>query len=109
MIADIRIESSTFYFGNYSQGLIQSNNMNNLFLRGNYISTNNATSLISICNSRNLTAENNCIVNNKIKIDQYYIFDETSPCSDNLSGLINLPASAFNSSFPPPVFQNYQH
>jgi hypothetical protein len=33
----------------------------------------------------------------------------------NLSSLIDLPPSAFNSSFPPPVFrndippQNYQH
>jgi hypothetical protein len=27
-----------------------------------------------------------------------------NPCSINLSSLIDLPASAFNSSFPPPVF-----
>jgi hypothetical protein len=103
VVSDIRIESSTFYFGNYSQGLIHSSNMNNLFLQGNYIATNNATSLISICNSRNLTAENNCVVNSMTKTDQYYTFDETNPCSDSLSDLINLPASAFNSSFPPPV------
>jgi hypothetical protein len=103
VINDIRIESSTFYFGMYSQGLIQSDNGNNIFISGNYIATNNLTSFISICNSRNISAENNCIVTNQTKIDQYYIFDEINPCSMNLSSLINLPASAFNSSFPPPV------
>jgi hypothetical protein len=115
VINDITIESSTFYFGMYSQGLIQSNNANNLFISGNYISTNNLTSFISVCNSRNISAENNCVVTNQTKIDQYYTFDESNPCSINSSSLINLPASAFNSSFPPPVIlkdsspQNYQH
>ncbi len=68
-----------------------------------------------MCNSRNISAENNCVVTNQTKIDQYYTFDESNPCSMNLSSLINLPASAFNSSFPPPAIQkdsfvqNYQH
>jgi hypothetical protein len=115
VINDIRIESSTFYFGMYSQGLIQSNNANNIFISENYISTDNLTSFISVCNSRNISAENNCVVTNQTKIDQYYTLDESNPCSMNLSSLINLPASAFNSSFPPPVIikdsslQNYQH
>ena len=100
---DIRIESSTFYFGSYSQGRIQSDNVNNLFVTGNYLATNNSTPLISICNSRNLTAANNCVVNIETKIDEYYTFDSNHPCSRNLSSLIDLPASAFNSSFPPPV------
>jgi hypothetical protein len=114
VINDLRIESSTFYLSTYSQGLLQSDNANNLFISGNYIAMKNLTSLISICNSRNLTAENNCVVNNETKIDQYYRFDTSHPCSMNLSSLIDLPASAFNSSFPPPVLiinassQNYQ-
>ncbi len=102
---DFRIESSTFYFGTYSQGLLQSDNVNNLFITENYIATNSSTPLISICNSRNLTAANNCVVNNQTKIDQYYIFDSSYPCSMNLSSLIDLPPSAFNSSFPPPVIR----
>jgi hypothetical protein len=115
VINDIQIESSTFYFGMYSQGLLQSDNVNNVFISGNYIVTNNLTSFISICNSRNISAENNCVVTNQTKLDQYYIFDKSNPCSMNLSSLINLPASAFNSSFPPPVvikdlsIENHQH
>lgn len=103
VINDIRIESSTFYFGMFSQGLLQCDNTNNLFIKGNYLATNNSIPLISICNSRNISAENNCVVNNKTKIEQYYTFDQTNPCLMNLSSLINLPPSAFNSSFPPPV------
>ena len=103
VISDIRIETSTFLFGNYSQGLMQTNNANNLLFTGNYIAVNVTTPIISLCNSRNITASNNTIVNNQGKIDQYYTFDGTSPCQMNLSSLIDLPPSAFNSSFPPPV------
>jgi hypothetical protein len=106
VIEDIRIESSAFYFGNYSQGLIQGNNANNVYLNGNYIATNSSSPLISICNSRNMTASNNTVVDTQSKIDQYYTFDSTSPCQTNLSSLIDLPPSAFNSSFPPPVARN---
>ncbi len=105
VINDVRIESSTFYIGTYSQSLVKTDNANNVFLSGNYIATNSSTPLILICNSRNITAANNCVVNNETKIDQYYTFDTTNPCSMNLSSLIDLPASAFNSSFPPPVIQ----
>jgi hypothetical protein len=100
---EIRIESSTFLFGNYSQGLLQSNNVNNLFLNGNYIATNTSTPIISICNSRNISASNNTVVNNEGKIDEYYTLDPTNPCQTNLTSLIDLPPSAFNSSFPPPA------
>lgn len=103
VIEDVRIESSTFYFGNYSRALLQSYNVNNLYLTGNYIATNDSIPLISICNSRNLTASNNTVVDIQSKIDQYYVFDEIHPCQMNLSSLINLPPSAFNSSFSPPV------
>ncbi|CAF3647645.1 unnamed protein product [Rotaria socialis] len=103
VINDIRIESSTFYFGIYSQALLQCDNTNLLLIRGNYIATNSSTPFISICNSRNISAENNCVVNSETKIDEYYSFDPTTPCSKNLSSLIDLPPSAFNSSFPPPV------
>ena len=103
VINDIQIKSSTFYFGNYSQGLMQSNNANNLFFSGNYIATNITTPIISLCNSRNITASNNTVVNGQAKIDLYYTFDTRYPCQMNLSSLIDLPPSAFNSSFPPPV------
>jgi len=103
VIDDIQIESSTFLFGIYSQGLLESNNANNVFINGNYIATNGSTPLISLCNCRNISANNNCVVNNQSKIDQYYTYDETHPCQMNLTRLIDLPPSAFNSSFPPPV------
>ena len=103
VIEDVRIESSTFYFGNYSQGLIQGNNINNVYISGNYLAINSSMPLISICNSRNITASNNTVVDSQGKIDQYYTFDQTHPCQMNLSSLIDLPPSAFNSSFPPPV------
>ncbi|CAF5081905.1 unnamed protein product [Rotaria sp. Silwood1] len=103
VICDIGMESSILYFGRYTQGLIQANNANNLFLNDNYTATNSSRLLISICNSRNLTASNNTTVTTQSKIDEYYIFDKTHPCQMNLSSLIDLPASAFNSSFPPPV------
>jgi hypothetical protein len=104
VINDIRIESSRFYFGMYTQTLLQSDNANNIFLSENYIATNSSTPLISICNSRNISAENNCVVNDQTKIDKYYTFDQTNPCSMNLSSLINLPPSAFNSTCPPKIF-----
>lgn len=100
---DILIESSTFYFGIYSQGFLQSDNANNVFIHGNYIVTNNLTSFISICNSRNISAIDNCIVTNQTRPVTYYVFDTTASCIANSSSLINLPSSAFNSSFPPPV------
>jgi hypothetical protein len=103
VINDIRIESSTFVLGLDSQGLLQCDNTHNLSLTGNYIATNQSTPLISICNSRNITAQNNCVVNQQTKIEEYYIFDTTSPCSMNLSSLIDLSPSGFNASFPPPV------
>jgi hypothetical protein len=55
-INDISVRSSIFYFGNYCQGLVQSNNANNLFFSGNYIATNITTPIISLYNSRNITA-----------------------------------------------------
>jgi hypothetical protein len=103
VIEDIRIESSTFYFGNYSQGLLQGNNANNVYISGNYIATNSSMPLITICNSRNITASNNTVLDTQGKIDQYYTFDTSYSCQMNLSSLIDLPPSAFNSSFPPPV------
>ena len=100
---DIRFESSTFYFGNYSRGLLEGNTANNFYSNGNYIATNSSEPLISICNSRNITASNNTVIDTQGKIEEYYIFDETYPCKVSLSSLIDLPPSAFNSSFPPPV------
>ena len=104
VINDIRIEQSTFDFGQHSQGLLQSDNGNNIFISGNYIAVDHSEPLVLICNSRNISANNNCVVNTSgKKIDRYYTFDTTGPCSTHLSSLIDLPRSAFNSSFPPPV------
>ena len=61
------------------------------------------TSFISICNSRNISATNNCIITNQIRPELYYVFDTIVPCLVNSSSLIHLPSSAFDSSFPPPV------
>ncbi|UJR12269.1 hypothetical protein I4U23_016446 [Adineta vaga] len=103
VINGIRIESSTFLFGNYSLGLIRSTNADNVFLSGNYITTNITTPIILLCNSRNITASNNTVFNHRAKPNQYYTFDTMYPCQMNLSSLIDLPSSAFNSSFAPPV------
>ena len=48
---DIRIQSSTFYFGNYSEALLESFNVNNLVLSDNYIAANVTTPIISFRNS----------------------------------------------------------
>ena len=104
VVHDVNITSSSFYFGNYSQGLLQSFNGENFLISGNYIETNLSTPLISLCNSQNITASNNTLVNKQFKIDQYYTLNGTYPCQMNLTDFIDLPPSAFNSSFPPPVF-----
>jgi hypothetical protein len=103
VMKDIRIESSTFYFGNYSRGFLLSRNANNVYISGNYMATNNSAPFIILCNSRNITASNNTVINDKFPTDKYYAFDTLKPCEVNLSSLIDLPPSAFNSSFPPPV------
>ena len=103
VVANIEISSSTFFTGTSSQALVQIYNGNNLFFSRNYIVTNNSIPLIKICNTRNATAENNTLINTQTKIEQYYVLDQINPCSNNLSSLIDIPPSAFNSSFPPPV------
>jgi hypothetical protein len=105
IVSDVRITSSTFLMGTYSQGILQIDNGANVSLSGNYIATNNSMPLISLCNSRNISASNNTVVNTQSKIDQYYTYDTTVPCNVNLTSLIDLPPSAFNSSFPPPVMK----
>jgi hypothetical protein len=103
VVTNVEIASSTFVVGDNNQGIIQSYNGNNIVFDGNYVSTNHSGPLITICNTRNITANNNTVVNKLTKIDQYYILDQVNPCLANLSSLIDLPPSAFNSSFPPPV------
>lgn len=80
---NIRIDFSTFDFENYSQDLLQSNKANNLSLGSNYIATKSSVPLISQCNSRNICANNNCVVNHQYRIDQYYTSDATNPCQMN--------------------------
>lgn len=103
VMQDIRIESSTFYFGNYSRGFLLSRNAKNVYISGNYLATNNSDPYIILCNSRNITASNNTVINDQFHTDKYYAFDTLKLCEANLSSLIDLPPSAFNASFPPPV------
>jgi hypothetical protein len=103
VITNVQISSSTFFTGTYSQALIQSYNGDTISFSGNYIATNNSIPLINICNCRNITANNNTLVNTQTKIEEYYVLDQVNPCSTNLSSLIDIPPSAFNASFSPPV------
>jgi hypothetical protein len=103
VINDIIIESSSFYYRNYSEHLLESFNVNNLVFRDNYIATNLTTPIVQLCNARNITASNNTVVNIHGKLEQYYGFEGRHGCQLNLTSLIDLPPSAFNSSFPPPV------
>lgn len=103
VVKNIQISSSTFRPGLYSQALVQSFNGENIFFSQNYIETNNSSPLINICNTQTFTASNNTLVNTQTNITDYYIFDTIKPCSRNFSSLIDIPPSAFNSSFPPPV------
>jgi hypothetical protein len=103
VINDIIIESSSFYYRNYSEHLLESFNVNNLVFRNNYIATNLTTPVVQLCNTRNITASNNTVVNIHGKLEQYYGFEGRHGCQLNLTSLIDLPPSAFNSSFPPPV------
>jgi hypothetical protein len=103
IVSDVRITSSTFLMGAYSQGILQIDNGANVSFSGNYIGTNSSMPLISLCNSRNISASNNTVVDKQSTIDEYYTYDTTDPCDKKLSSLIDLPPSAFNSSFPPPV------
>ncbi|CAF1144932.1 unnamed protein product [Rotaria sp. Silwood1] len=102
VFSDVIVESSTFLFGVYGQGLIQGNNAANVSISGNYIAINSSISLISICNSQNISAHNNTLVNHQFTVDPFY-YDNANPCQTNFSRLIDLPLSGFNSSFPPPV------
>jgi len=103
IINDILIQSSTFILGNSTRQFLQSNNANNLLIRDNYLTLTNTSTIISICNSRNLSATNNSVETNQVQIRSFFEFDQNQPCSFNLTSLIDLPNSAFNSSFPPPV------
>jgi hypothetical protein len=107
IIKNVQITSSTFFIGKYNpQGVLQSYNGNNISFYGNYINTNHSFPFISICNSRNITAFNNTLIHLYSQIDQFYTIDQNSICSTNLTFLIDIPPSAFNSSFPPPVLTN---
>ncbi|CAF1452004.1 unnamed protein product [Rotaria magnacalcarata] len=99
---DVIIQSSTFLFGPYTEGLLQSINAANVYIKGNYIATNSSTPLVTICNSLNICAHNNTFVNNRFSVNSY-IYDTRSLCREELSDLIGLPASGFDSHFAPPV------
>ncbi|CAF1164655.1 unnamed protein product [Adineta ricciae] len=100
---NIQVTSSTFYNGPYSGSMVQCTNVDGIVITGNYLSTNSSDPPVVFCNSRNISASDNTIVNSQSVISQYYLYDTTSPCLANLSSIINITASGFNSSFPPPV------
>jgi hypothetical protein len=103
VIFNVQVTSSTFINGNYSGSMIQCTNGAGVSISGNYLTTLSSSSPITVCNSQNVSAYNNSIVHNQTVISQYFSYDTTNPCLANLSSGINLPASAFNSSFSPPV------
>ena len=100
---NIQIKSSTFLMGQYSGSMIQCANCKDVSIHDNYLSTNSSASPVVVCNSQNISAYNNSIINNQSTISQYIMYDATNPCLTNLSSGIDIPASGFNSSFPPPV------
>ncbi len=53
-------------------------------VNGNYMATNNSAPFIILCNSRNVTASNNTVINEKFPIDKYYAFDTLKLCEVNL-------------------------
>jgi hypothetical protein len=103
VVYNVQITSSTFLNGQYSQHPIQCTNGGGVSISNNYFATNSSGSIVILCNSQNISAYNNAVVNNQSTISQYFSYDSTHPCLTNLSNLINLPNSSFNSSFPPPV------
>jgi hypothetical protein len=103
VIFNVQVTSSTFYMGPYSGNMIQCSNGASVSISGNYLATSNSTPPVIICNSQNISAYNNTISNNQSVISQYFSYDSTNPCLTSLSSGINIPASAFNSSFSPPV------
>lgn len=105
VVSDVQITASTFIMGPFSDGILQVDNGENVSLSGNYIETNSSTPLIYVCNSRNISASNNSVVNKQSTIDKYYVYDSRNPCNSSLSSLIDLPPSAFNSTFGPPVIE----
>lgn len=111
---DVVIEASTFLFGTYTGSLLQGTNAANVYIRGSYIATNGSAPLATICNSMNICAHNNTFVNSRYAVNPYQ-YDNTSPCRTDLSDLIGLYPSGFDSRFPPPVMatkagvQSYGH
>jgi len=103
VIYNVQITSSTFMNGAFSGSMIQCTNAGNVLVSYNYLTMTNLTAPITLCNSQNITAYNNTISNNCSSISQFYSYDTTNPCITSLSSGINLPASAFNSSFSPTV------
>jgi hypothetical protein len=103
VLYNVQVKSSAFFNGEYSGNMIQCADGENVSITDNYFDMNNATSLIILCNSNNISAFNNSVVNSLPSMNQYYTYDTTNPCLTNLSSLIDLPISAFNSTFPPPV------
>ncbi len=80
---------------------MQCDNGGNVLLSGNYIALNTSTTPVTICNSQNITASNNTLLNNPTS--QFFTYDTTASCSTPLSSSISINGSSFNSSFPPPV------
>ena len=100
---DIQIKSSTFIYGPFSKSAIQCTNVDGVSISENYFSTVNATVPILLCNAKNVSSSNNRFITNQSSLGPLYTYDTASPCLTNLTNLINLQPSAFNSTFLPPV------
>jgi hypothetical protein len=90
VIKDIRIESSTFYFTNFSRIFWVSRNADNVYISEIYMGTNNWAPFLIWCNNQNITGRNNNLINHKFSIDKYYAFNTFKPCQDNLNTFIHL-------------------
>ena len=84
-MSQIQIKFSTFSPGQYSRSVIQCANAGGISISNNYITTNNFVN------------------GNQTSVSQLCAYDSANPCLMNLSNLINLPSSGFNSTFLPPV------
>ncbi|CAF1219961.1 unnamed protein product [Adineta ricciae] len=104
VITNIQITSSTFLNGQYSKYPIQSSNGGGVSIRNNYFSMKNYSNpIVILCNSQNISAFNNTVISNASVISQFVTYASTGACNSSLSSYINLPDSAFNASFRPPV------
>ena len=89
VISNIQVSSSTFISVGYNASVLQVTNGANVVLTGNYIAMNTTTAPVRICNSQNVSASNNNLLNNPTS--QFFVYDTPAPCNTGLSSGINVP------------------